>query len=160
MTWKAMAPAEVCDVIDFFESLSWPFVKSQVQRQAAQRFGWTIEESRNKHYLVNTASALSEPDVSVISNREHVLSVDMRTTDIIRKVTEESRRFLDDLFAMLVREGETRWGAVRIVRDGDRQNALWDTPAGGRIRFTGSDMDILIEYRTPQGTELERRQGH
>lgn len=158
MTWKAMTPAEACDVIDFLESAPWPLVKSEVQRSAAEAFGWTIEHSRGKQYLVNSVSGVSEPDVSVISNREHVLSVELRVTDIIRDVTEESRRFLDDAFAMLVREGHARWGAPSIERDGDLQHALWSTPADGRIRFTGSDMDVLIEYRTPQGTDLERRE--
>lgn len=158
MTRKMMSPAEACDVMDFLESLPWPLEKPEVQRSAAEKFGWTIEESRGKHYLVNSRTGLSEPDVSVISGPEHVLSVDMRTTDIMRNVTDESLEFLGDAFAQLVGEGEKRWGTPRVKRNGELQHALWQTPAAGRIRFTGSDMDVLIEYRTPQGTDLERRE--
>lgn len=157
MTWMAMAPAEVCDVMDFLEAAAWPLEKSEAQQLLAERFGWTIEESRGKKYLVNSLSGMNEPDVSVIGPGQ-VLSLDMRTTDIIREVTEETRQFLDDGFALLVREGESRWGAARVRRGDDLQHALWNTPGDGRIRFTGSDMDILVEYRTPQGTDLERRE--
>lgn len=157
MTWKAMTPVEVCDVIDELELASWPLSKAETHRLAADRFGWTVEERRGKEYLTNTVNALSLPGVTTATGKEYVMSVSLRSTDAIPDPTDESIRFVDDTFAGLVREGERRWGTARIVRD-SAQNAFWDTPRDGRIRFTGSELGIVVEYRTPQGTDLERRQ--
>lgn len=151
-----MGPDEVCDVIDFLDSAPWPLSRPEVHRLAAERFGWEIEESRGKEYLVNTVSCLSEADVSVASGHEYAMEVTMCATDVVRDVTEESRRFLADAHALLVREGQERWGAPRVKRDSERQRASWDTGAGGRVRFSGSDRSVRVSYRTPQDMELER----
>lgn len=159
MTWNAMDPAEVCDLLEFWDSAAWPLSQSDAQQLGVEQFGWTpLVTRRGIRYLDNPASGLNRSSIGLTAAGDHVMCVDMRATDAIKDVTDESLEFLGDRFALLVREGESRWGAARVVREDGRQNASWNTPGGGRIRLSASAMAVLAEYRTPQGTDLDQRE--
>lgn len=158
MTWKAIAPVEVCDVMAFLESQAWPLERSELHRVAIERFGWATKEHRGKEQLLNAAADLTIPNVVTIDAGGEMMYVELRATDVIREITDESLKFLDDAFALLVREGESRWGVATISRDADEQRASWRTPHDARIRFAASQKSITVGYDTPQRIDLERRE--
>ncbi|HEX7301478.1 DUF6301 family protein [Lentzea sp.] len=160
MSWKAMPPGDACDLVEFWEAESWPLTRDQVRQRAVEWFGWTVEVEKGKSYLMNTVSGFTVPDVSTIGAGDDLSYISFRISDTIREVTSASRRFLGDAFALVVREGETRWG-VPAMRDLERSSsATWDTASGGRISFRGSAKSVSAMFETPQGVELDRRAGH
>ncbi|USX53660.1 DUF6301 family protein [Lentzea sp. HUAS12] len=69
MEWRAMAPAEACDLMDFWEAASWPLTRDEVQQQAVEWFGWTVEVQNGTPYLMNRDSGFTVPDVMTIGSR-------------------------------------------------------------------------------------------
>ena len=152
-----MPPAEACDVMDFVTGLSWPLSETVVQKLMSERFGWTIEIEGGKHYLVNTSTGLTEQDVTTIEVNGRVYSVDFWVTDATPPPTPESRAFLGDQFALLVREGASRLGKQTMDRGDQATGAAWDVPGGGRVRFSLSERSVSAFFRTPQGVESDRK---
>ncbi|EWC61082.1 hypothetical protein UO65_3653 [Actinokineospora spheciospongiae] len=160
MTWKAMAPAEVCDLVDFWDAAPWPLTRDQVQQRAVERFGWTTEVEDGTSYLMNTVSGFTVPDVSTIGSKGDLSYLKLNVADTIREVTPGSRRFLGDAFALAVREGEGRWG-VPTLRDGEgTTSADWDTASGGRISFNLTARSLSAVFHTPQDVEGFERADH
>jgi hypothetical protein len=159
VNWKAMTADEACDLVDFWESEPWPLTRDEVQQRAVEWFGWTIEVENGTSYLMNTVSGFTVPDVTTIGSRGDLSCVELDVADTIREVTRESRRFLGDAFALVVREGEKRWGAPGM-RDSERaSSATWDTASGAEISFSLSRRGLRAVFRTPQGVELDRKAG-
>lgn len=52
------------------------------------------------------------------------------TSDTIREVPRESTAFLGDAYTLAVREGESRWGAPRML---DATSASWEVDGGARV---------------------------
>lgn len=157
MTWKVMPPAEVCDVMDFLTGLDWPLSRDEVQKLASERFGWTIESERGKQYLVNTVTGLSEQDVSIVDVDGQVHSVDFWVTDTTPPPTPESIAFLGDQFALLVREGESRWGQRAMDGDDYGTGASWNVPGDGRVSFSLLKRVVTATFSTPQGVNLDKK---
>ena len=155
-----MVPAEACDLMDFWEAASWPLTRDEVQQQAVEWLGWTIEVENGTSYLMNRESGFTVPDVMTIGSRGDLSYVKFHVADTIREVTPASRAFLGDAFTLVVREGETRWGAP-VMRDFEgTTSATWDTASGGRISFSLGQRGLSAMFETPQGVELDRKVGH
>lgn len=125
MTWKAMAPTEVCDVLNFWAGQRWPLARDEVHRLAVARLGWTTEVEDGKEYLLNPHAALSIPNVSTIG-ADRLSYLRFRVTDSIRDRSADSAAFLGDAFTLIVREGTSRWGRPRMTRKGAAQHATWE----------------------------------
>ncbi|MGI5498956.1 DUF6301 family protein [Lentzea sp. CA-135723] len=159
MTWKAMTPTEACDLVDFWVAAPWPLTRDQVLRLAVDRFGWTIEVDDGVPYLMNAVSGFTTPDVSAIGSRGDLSYLGLHVADTIREVTSGSRRFLGDAFALMVREGESRWG-VPVMSDREGAScAGWNTASGGKISFSLAPKSLRARVDTPQGVALDRRAG-
>ncbi|MEU7479770.1 DUF6301 family protein [Lentzea sp. NPDC042327] len=156
MSWKAMTPVEACDLMDFWEAAPWPLTRDQVQ----EWFGWTIEVDGGVPYLMNTVSGFTTPDVSTIGSRGDLSYLQLDVADTIREVTPASRRFLGDAYALMVREGETRWGAPAMCDFKGTSSATWTTPSGGSMSFRLDLRGLRAMFETPQGVALDRRAGH
>ena len=155
-----MTPDEACDLMDFWDAEPWPLTRDQVQQRAVEWFGWTVEVDDGVSYLMNTVSGFTIPDVSTIGSRGDLSYVALHVADTIREVTRESRSFLGDAFTLVVREGESRWGAP-VLNDRERSHAaLWDTASGAQISFTLSQKGLRAMFKTPQGVELDRKADH
>ncbi|MGO2933042.1 DUF6301 family protein [Microbacterium sp.] len=154
---KVMPPAEVFDVLDFAIGLDWPLSRDEVQKLAAERFGWTIETEDGKNYLVNTVAALTHSDVRTIDVKGQVYSSNFRVTDTTPPPTPESTAFLSDQFALLVREGVRRWGKQTMNHGQDATRASWHVPGDGRVSFSLLERSVSAFFRTPQGVESDRK---
>ncbi|MGV2985945.1 DUF6301 family protein [Microbacterium sp. AGC85] len=155
MTWKVMPPAEVCDVMDFLIALEWPLPEAKVQSLASERFGWTIETEDGQDYLMNTVTGLSIPDVTTIDPRGAMYVLRFRVTDVTPPPTPESTAFLGDEFALLVREGTSRWGKPEMSGGDARTSASWDVPGAARVRFNLAERSVSASFSTPQGVESD-----
>lgn len=154
-----MAPAEACDLMDFWEAASWPLTRDEVQQQAVEWFGWTVEVENGTPYLMNRDSGFTVPDVMTIGSRGDLSYLKFHVADTIREVTPASRAFLGDAFTLIVREGGVRWGAP-VMRDFERTtSASWNTASGGRISFNLRQKSASAMFETPQGVELDRKAG-
>ncbi|RDI24455.1 hypothetical protein DFR72_10935 [Lentzea flaviverrucosa] len=155
-----MTPAEACDLVDFWDAAPWPLTRDQAQQLAVDGLGWTTEVEDGVSYLMNTVSGFTVPDVSTIGSRGDLSYLSLDLADTIREVTRESRRFLGDAFALVVREAEIRWGTP-VMRDSEQTtSATWDTASGGRISFRLAPRSLSAMFETPQGVELDRKTGH
>ncbi|MFD4669903.1 DUF6301 family protein [Lentzea sp. NPDC058450] len=159
MSWTAMTPAEACDLMDFWGAAPWPLTRDEVQELAVDRFGWTIEVDGGVRYLMNTVSGFTVPDVSAIGARRNLSYLGLHVADAIHEVTPASRRFLGDAFALMVREGESRWGVPAMSDREGVSSARWDTASGGRISFNLALKSLRARFETPQGIALDRRAG-
>ncbi|MFJ7214960.1 DUF6301 family protein [Amycolatopsis sp. NPDC098790] len=160
MSWKAMTPVEVCDLMEFWEVAPWPLTREQVHQLAVEWFGWTIEVEDGVSYLMNTVSGFTFADVMTIGSKGDLSYVKLDVSDTIREVTAASRRFLGDAFALVVREAETRWGAPAMRDFEGTSSATWDTASGARISFDNALKGLGAKFETPQGVELDRKAGH
>ncbi|MGO1768732.1 MAG: DUF6301 family protein [Microbacterium sp.] len=156
MAWKAMAPADVCDVMDFWAGRTWPMTREEVHGLAVESLGWTTEQEDGKEFLVNSVSALSIPGVSTIGAGDHLSYLRFRVTDAIRDRSSESADFLGDAFARIVREGTSRWGKPTLKNDGGKQYAGWDVAGGARVELSQGPMSASAEFVTPQTVERDK----
>ncbi|MFJ4223983.1 DUF6301 family protein [Microbacterium sp. NPDC089695] len=159
MSWKAMTPAEACDLMDFWAGLSWPLTRDEAQRLAVERLGWTTEVDGGKSYLMNTVSGFTVPDVSTIGARRHLNYVSLHLSDEIAAPSAQESAEMGDAFALIVREGTTRWGAPEHRDAAGTSSAIWSTADGARISISLSDAGIRGMFETPQGVAIERRLG-
>ncbi|GAB3634242.1 hypothetical protein GCM10027421_35960 [Microbacterium shaanxiense] len=157
MTWKVMPPVEVCDVMDFFIALEWPLSRGEAQKIASERLGWTIEVENGVSYLVNSVTGLNHPDVRTPDVEGRVYSMDFWVTDSTPPPTSESTAFLGDQFALLVREGTSRWGQQIMGRSKHASRASWDVSGGGQVRFSLSKRSVSASFSTPQCVESDRK---
>jgi hypothetical protein len=155
-TWKAMPPAEVCDLMDFWGAAAWPLTQEQVQRLAVERFGWSIEVEDGTPYLMNHVSGFTIPDVSTIGSKGDLSYISLRISDVIRQITPESTEFLGDNFALLVREGQQRWGKAAMRTSDGADSASWNLPSGARITVNLNPKSLSAMFHTPQGVGLDR----
>lgn len=158
--WKAMNAAELCDTMEFWASASWPLTRDEAQKLAIDRFGWTIEVENGTSYLMNTVSGFTITDVTMIDLKDVMMDLSLDVSDTIRDVTPESTAFLGDAFALMVREGESRWGTPTMTEFEDTVAAHWDVAGGARIEFTFLPKGLTAMYETPQGAELSRESGN
>lgn len=158
-SWKAMSPAEVCDLMDFWAAQPWPLSPDEVHRAAVERLGWTVEVEDGTSYLMNTASGLTVPDVSTVGSRGELSHLSLRTSDVVRPVTAASTAFLGDTFTLLVRAREVAWGAPTMRRREDSTSATWDLASGARVSFTCAVRSLSAMFETPQGVALDQRAG-
>ncbi|MEV0676007.1 DUF6301 family protein [Actinosynnema sp. NPDC050436] len=159
MQWKAMTPAEVWEVVEFWAGGPWPVTRDEAQRRAVDRFGWAIEVENGKEYLVNPVSGISPSDVSVVGHGT-VSSVNFWIADLIREESARSRAFLGDTAVLAVREGVTRWGRPSLRRAPARTDATWDLPGGCRVTITLASKSTRVHVHTPQGIRAEREEGY
>ncbi|MEJ1114216.1 DUF6301 family protein [Paenarthrobacter sp. CCNWLY172] len=159
VTWKAMSPAEVCDLMDFWAAADWPLSEDEVQSLAVERFGWTIEVEDGVSYLMNTVSGFTIPDVSTIGSKGPLSYINLRVSDVIRRITPESTEFLADNFAFMVREGQQRWGKPTMRKPDGADSASWNLPTGARIILNCNPKSLSAMFQTPQGVEIDRKLG-
>ena len=159
VTWKAMSPAEVCDLMDFWAAADWPLCEDEVQSLAVERFGWTIEVEDGVSYLMNTVSGFTIPDVSTIGSKGPLSYINLRLSDVIRRITPESTEFLGDNFALMVREGQQRWGNPTMRKPDGAESASWNLHSGARITLNCNPKSLSAMFQTPQGVELDRKLG-
>ncbi|MCS3442555.1 DUF6301 family protein [Microbacterium phyllosphaerae] len=159
MSWKAMTPTEVCDIVDFWTAAPWPLTEDEAQQLAVERFGWSIEVENGTRYLMNTVTGLALPDVMTIAVKDQMRELSFDTTDTIRDVTPESTAFLGDNFALMVREGEARWGKPDLRRTDKWTTARWDAAGGSRVAFNFLPRGLNVRFETPQGADVERKLG-
>ncbi|MFD5598604.1 DUF6301 family protein [Leucobacter sp. NPDC058333] len=157
MNWKAMAPADVCDIIDFWIGEAWPMSKGDAQQRAVQRFGWITEDENQETYLVNSVSSLSNADVMMIELKDQLMDCGLDVTDTIRDVTDNSLAFLGDAFTLIVREGKSRWGVPQLQDDGEVATARWEVTQTARVTVTRALRGVSVTYDTPQGAALARK---
>src|SRR5688500_18680779 len=122
-----MTPVEACDLMDFWEAAPWPLTRTQVQKLAVERLGWTTEIEDGTPYLMHPLSGFTSADVMTIGSKGDLSYLKLDVSDTIREVTRESRRFLGDAFALMVREAEARWGAPAMRDFEGTTSATWDT---------------------------------
>ncbi|WP_185751188.1 DUF6301 family protein [Arthrobacter sp. 31Y] len=158
--WKAMPPAEVCDLMDFWAAVAWPLTHEEVQRLAVERFGWSIEVEDGTRYLMNHVSGFTIPDVSTIGSKGDLSYITLRISDVIRQITPESTEFLGDNFALVVCEGRQRWGSPHIRKVQGGESASWNLPSGARITVNLNPKSLSAMFHTPQGVELDRNSGY
>ncbi|WP_314325722.1 DUF6301 family protein [Paenarthrobacter ilicis] len=159
-TWKAMPPAEVCDLMGFWDAAEWPLTQDEVQRLAVERFGWSIEVEDGTPYLMNHVSGFTIPDVSTIGSKGDLSYISLRISDVIRQITPESTGFLGDNFALVVRVGQQRWGSPHIRKFEGGESASWLQPSGARITVNLYPKSLSAMFHTPQGVELDRNSGY
>lgn len=160
MTWKAMTPAEACDLMDFWAGVAWPLTRDEVQRLAVERFGWTIEVEDGTPYLMNTVSGFTVPDVSTIGARKQLAHLRLDLADEAPKDSAQDAERLSDAFTLFVREGASRWGDPALREREGTKTASWDAPNGGRISFSASDRTLSGMFETPHGVAVERKLGY
>lgn len=153
-----MSPADVCEVMDFLIAQSWPMPQAETQRLLVERFGWTIEREDGEDFLVNSVSGLNAPDVSTGEVKGWSTEVGLNVTDRTgATATPESEAFLGDAFAVVVREGEARWGEARLRRVEQTETATWDVAGGAQVDATRTARVVRVAFSSPQLVALNRR---
>lgn len=146
MTWKAMSPGRACDLVDFWAGVQWPRTAEQVQ-QLGTEVGWIPDDDE---FMENRLDALSEPSVAIITLPSgEVGSFSFWTTDVVRELSEQADAFLDDHYALLVREGCSRWGRPELTT-GDDASARWTLPGGSRAVASRGPRSVVVDFTTPQ----------
>ena len=153
MTWNAMSVRRAYELIEFWIATPWPLTRPEAQERAAQ-LGWVVE----RNALINRVDGLTQPAVLTGVLPDGTFgSLGFRVTDVVRDGGARGAEFLDDQFALMVREGTDRWGTPRFKR-GRAQTAEWHLLDGARVVARRSNTSVVLEYTTPQqSAELHRR---
>lgn len=155
MTWKAMSSERACDVVDFWLAAPWPQTPAQVQ-QLGERIGWTPDDDE---MMENGADELSEPAVPIVSMPTgETASLNFWATDVVRTLGPEGEAFLDDRYALLVREGVRRWGEAALSNS-DGPTAQWDDASGARVVVSRGKRSVTVDFTTPQYARVLRELG-
>lgn len=146
MTWKAMTAERACDVVDFWASVEWPQTAEQVQQRGTE-VGWTPDDDE---MMQNRTDDLVEPSVAIITLPSgEVASFSFWVTDVVRESSEGATSFLDDHYALLVREGRSRWGRAELS-NGQESSAQWTLSDGARVVATRGSQSVFVDFTTPQ----------
>ncbi|MFT4220401.1 MAG: DUF6301 family protein [Microbacterium sp.] len=156
MTWKAMDPARACDLLEFWINAAWPLTRAEVGALAVAELGWTIGAEGT---LSNPVDALSQPAVltSVIPDGQ-LATLKFWVSDVVKDPGAEAVAFLDDQFALVVREGQRRWGKPKLL-PGRHRSAQWDLSGGGRARASRLSSSVSVEFTTPSYAQVLRKLG-
>lgn len=155
MTWKAMSAERACDLVDFWAAVAWPQTPEQVQ-QLGTRVGWAPDEDE---MMDNRTDGLSEPAVPIASMPSgETASFSFWVTDVVRDPSPQGTDFLDDTYALLVREGTRRWGRATLS-DSAGPTAQWDLDAGPRVVASRGKRSVTLEFTTPQYAQVLRALG-
>ncbi len=76
-----------------------------------------------------------------------------------RGMSEQSRAFLGDAFALMVAEGARRWGAPEMSQTDKQQKATWMNPDGSRTELVFSGRLCLAQYSTAAYMAAEHLHG-
>ena len=159
-SWKAMDPADVVRVLDHWATQAWPLAEDAAYDVATQ-LGWEIEVEDGGRYVVNRASGLTLPDVSLEKRRGQLSRVRLWTTDALRTVSRESVAFLGDAFAASAAAGTTRWGPATDAEarrdDPVSRKRHWTLPNGARIGLSLSAKSVTAEVMSPQGVAWQEQ---
>lgn len=79
-------------------------------------------------------------------------------TDVVRELTPAGDAFLDDQYALLVREGNRRWGEAALS-DNDGPTAQWDHDGGARVVATRGTRAVTVDFVTPEYASVLRELG-
>lgn len=157
MSWMAMAPADVCNVMDFWIRQTWPLTRDEVHQLAVRHLGWTTEIEDGKEYLLDASSGLSNSHVSTITGGHDNLSyLQFRVTDVIGDRSADSTALVSDAFTLIVREGTSRWGKPKLKRTDRGQLAGWDVEGGARVEFKQGPMAARAQFITPQTVDRDK----
>ena len=148
-----MSVRRAYELIEFWIATPWPLTRPEVQERAAQ-LGWVVE----RNALMNPVDGLTQPAVLTGVLPDGTFgSLGFRVTDVVRDGGARGAEFLDDQFALMVREGTGRWGTPRFKR-GRAQLAKWQLSDGASVDARRSNTSVAQEYTTPQqSAELHRR---
>lgn len=157
MTWNAIEPAKACDIADFWAAAPWPLTRPQTNQRAAE-LGWTIEDG---DFPVDGVSGLSMTDVDTSVMPDGNLAwLAFYATDVIRDQGRAAQDFIDDNYALVVREGRRRWGEPTMGRlKSGGPSARWDVPDGPRITVLRTEQAVWIRFTTPQYAPVLRKSG-
>lgn len=155
MTWKAMTAERVGDLVDFWAGADWPQTPDQVQ-QLGTKVGWTPDDDE---MMDNQSDGLSEPAVPIATMPSgETASFSFWATDVVRESGGEADEFLDDQYALVVREGTKRWGRAE-QSDSDGPTAQWDLDGGARAVVARGRRSVTVEFTTPQYAQVLRELG-
>jgi len=155
MTWKAMSSDRVCDVVDFWIAVDWPRTPEQVQ-QLGQQIGWSPDEDE---MMENGTDALSEPAVPIATMPTgETASFSFWVTDVVREPGVEADAFLDDQYALLVREAQSRWGKGDSSGT-EARSTQWDFAGGARAVASRGERSVSVAFTTPQFAQVLRELG-
>jgi hypothetical protein len=154
MTWRAISAERACSMIDFWIAAPWPISGEQV-RALAPDLGWTVDADGTPR---NIQDGLSQPAVITGEAKGMFASLSFWVTDVVKGDDPAGTDFLDDQFALLVREGSSRWGKAKLTR-GRSKNARWELTGGGRVDASRLKSSVTLEFITPQYADVLRDLG-
>ena len=155
MTWKAMTADRVGDLVDFWAGAEWPLTPEQVQ-QLGTKVGWTPGDDE---MMDNQSDGLSESSVPIATMPSgETASFSFWATDVVRELGAEADAFLDDAYALIVRDGTGRWGRA-AQSDGDGPTAQWDLDGGARVVVARGRRSVTVEFTAPQYAQVLRELG-
>jgi hypothetical protein len=155
MTWKAMSAERACDLVDFWAAADWPLTAEQVQQLGVQ-VGWQPD---GDEMMKNTADGLSEPSVGIVTLPDgETASISYWATDVVRDPDARGDAFLDDQYALIVAEGQRRWGSAALS-SGERASALWELAGGSRVVVGRGTRSVVVDFTTPQYAQVLRELG-
>ena len=155
MTWKAMSAERACDLVDFWAGAPWPQTPEQVQQLGTQ-VGWTPDDDEMMDNPVDRLSESAVPIATMPSGE--TASFSFWATDVVRELGAEADEFLDDQYALLVRQGTQRWGRAE-QSDADGPSAQWDLDGGSRVVASRGRLSVTVEFTTPQYAQVLRELG-
>ncbi len=161
MTWRAIDPGRVGDIMTVWDAAPWPMTKPETLEYGVNTFHWQIGIEEERPFLRNTVDDVPNERVSVIGGDDRpTTQISFGVTDIIREITDESLTWLRDQLTLLIREGTTRWGKPKLItlKSGNRV-AKWDLPGGARIAFSETQHAASVDFYPPDYADVLRQLG-
>lgn len=156
MTWKAISAARVGALLEFWINAAWPMTRAEAGALAASELGWVVA---GEGEVSNPVDGLSQPAVlTSVTPDGKLATLSFWVSDVVKDPGADAVAFLDDQFALVVREGERRWGKPKL-RSGRNRSAGWELPAGGRVSASRQRSSVSVEFTTPSYAQVLRKLG-
>lgn len=156
MTWKAIGAERVGDLLEFWINAAWPMTRAEMGALAVAELGWTVDAEDD---LANPVDGLSQPAVlTSVTPDGQLATLSLWVSDVVKDPGADAVAFLDDQFALVVREGGRRWGKPRLWSDRYR-SAEWELAGGGRVSVSRLRSSVSVEFTTPFYAHVLRELG-
>ena len=158
MTWKAMKPERVGDLLQFWIDAHWPMTRAETDALAAAELDWIVDAEGD---VTNPIDGLSQQAVlTSVTPDGQLATLSFWVSDVVKDPGADAITFLDDQFTLAVREGERRWGKPKLrSRRNGNASAQWDLSGGGRVGVSRLRSSVTVEVTTPQYARVLRQLG-
>ncbi|MDO5092171.1 MAG: DUF6301 family protein [Propionibacteriaceae bacterium] len=159
MTWNALTPERVVELVQYWISQDWPLTSDKVPAAMAG-VGWVMGE--DGRWQADSVP-LARQNLSAVAGYEEkgLDHISWNVTDVVREGSVERDGFMNDAYAGYVKAFGKLWGKPRRLRRKEFVASHWDVSNGCRVKVMNRHSAVSVYINSPRYAQvlrnLERR---